>query len=268
MSETGERDGKKPAPAAQPVAFAAAQPAGKPIPSTSPMADLDDLAGWDDTTTIHRPRDIIRNEIDDVTAVHGAAELAKLARSAGPAETAVRQESLLPPKPTLAVPESTLQAPSLPAPARLPGPLPGGGPAPRVRELSAQRLTHNIPAGIEMGRPIFAVAAVGVLFSAGTWLMGSAGSALGALIGAGFAAANLWAFTRLGRGLAGQRRALWGILAAVKLLALFGCTLWVLSTRVAAPLPFLLGYLALPVGIVLSQVLGLKAEFDDGEGSI
>jgi hypothetical protein len=65
-----------------------------------------------------------------------------------------------------------------------------------------------------------------------------------------------------------SRRGGWAFMAALKLLVLFGAVFAILKKDLADPLPFLIGYLALPIGIVASQFLGLRADFGNGEGSI
>jgi hypothetical protein len=49
---------------------------------------------------------------------------------------------------------------------------------------------------------------------------------------------------------------------------LFGGVFFILKKELADPLSFLIGYLALPIGIVASQFLGLRADFGNGEDSI
>jgi len=121
-------------------------------------------------------------------------------------------------------------------------------------------------AGIELGRPVFAVAAIGGLATLGALILGSLHAAMGVAIGAGIATANLWMFTRIGTAvIAGHGRpsSSWGILAAVKLVVLFGGVTVLLKMEIADPVAFLVGYLALPVGIVSSQLLGLAPDYEE-----
>jgi hypothetical protein len=136
--------------------------------------------------------------------------------------------------------------------------------SPRSNELSETR------PGIELGRPLFAVVAIGILLALGAWLINGRQTGIGVGVGALIASLNLWAFTRIGTAMvSGQRRRSgWGLLAMLKLLVLFGAVFGILKRDLADPVTFLIGYLALPIGIVASQFLGLRADFGNGEGSI
>jgi hypothetical protein len=133
----------------------------------------------------------------------------------------------------------------------------------------SSELTTTRP-GIELGRPVFAVVAIGILLTGGAWYINGRQTGIGVGVGALVAAFNLWAFTRIGRamisGHGGQGG--WGLFAVLKLLVLFGAVFGILKYDLADPLSFMIGYLALPVGIVASQFLGLRADFGNGEGSI
>jgi ATP synthase I chain len=128
----------------------------------------------------------------------------------------------------------------------------------------------NTRPGIELGRPLFAVVAIGVLLAGGAWFINGRQTGLGVGVGALIAALNLWAFTRIGTAMfsAQSRGGGWGLLAMIKLLVLFGAVFGILKKDLADPISFLVGYLALPIGIVASQFLGLRADFGNGEGSI
>jgi hypothetical protein len=133
----------------------------------------------------------------------------------------------------------------------------------------SNELTNTRP-GIELGRPLFAVVAIAVLLGVGALLIAGRQTGLGVGVGGFIAALNLWAFTRIGTGMfSGQgRRGRWGFMALLKLVVLFGAVFVILKKDLADPLSFLIGYLALPIGIVASQFLGLRADFGNGEGSI
>ena len=146
-------------------------------------------------------------------------------------------------------------------------------------DLMAKRYSQSSPTssdlantrpGIELGRPLFAVVAIGILLAGGAWLINGRAAGLGVGIGALTASLNLWVFTRIGTAMvSGQgRRGGWGLVAVLKLLVLFGGVFAILQKDLADPLSFLIGYLALPIGIVASQFLGLRADFGNGEGSI
>jgi hypothetical protein len=124
-------------------------------------------------------------------------------------------------------------------------------------------------AGIELGRPLFAVAAIGVALSLGGLLIGGSRIALNTGIGAALATVNLWLFTRIGTGFFARRgiRAPFALLAPIKLIALFASVAMVLRADFANPIAFLVGYLALPIGIVVSQLVGLRQDFENGEST-
>ena len=146
---------------------------------------------------------------------------------------------------TVAVPGDRPMSPGTPRPAR-----------------HGHDATH---AGIELGRPVFAVAAIGALAALGAWSFAGAHAAGGVVIGATTATVNLWSFTRVGTAFFSRRgmRTSWGVLAGLKLIALFGIVGVMLEMQIADPVAFLVGYVALPVGIVASQLLGLQPDFEE-----
>jgi ATP synthase I subunit len=144
---------------------------------------------------------------------------------------------------------------------------------PDARSLSRFHFGRSIAgtrAGIELGRPLFAVAVLGALLALAALLVASARAGQGVGVGALTATLNLWVFTRIGTGMLSRRgvRASWGVLAGVKLLALFVGVALLLRSDIADPLWFLVGYLSLPVGIVASQFLGLRPDFEEGERTV
>jgi hypothetical protein len=173
---------------------------------------------------------------------------------------------------------------NLPPPQLPPFKLPTGEPPPAVAiadqsDMFLRRRTQpsskssdlsTTRPGIELGRPLFAVLAIGILLAGGAWLIHGRDTGIGVGIGGLIAALNLWAFTRIGKAMfSGRRRSAgWAIVAMLKLLVLFGAVFGILKKDLADPLSFLIGYLALPIGIVASQFLGLRADFGNGEGSI
>lgn len=111
-------------------------------------------------------------------------------------------------------------------------------------------------------RAVIAVGAVATVLAALGWGARPAGSVLA---GAVLAAANLWSLGRVvgpmlvasaGNG-AGAAR--YGVLAGLKILALFG-GMWLLMARGwVAPLPLLVGYGALPLGIAMASLLAPRS---------
>jgi hypothetical protein len=171
----------------------------------------------------------------------------------------------------------------LPPPQLPPFKLPTTEPPPAVAiadqsDLIAKRYSQSSPSselgatrpGIELGRPLFAVVAIGILLAGGAWLIYGRQTGIGVGIGALIASLNFWIFTRIGTAMVSgrSRRGGWGFVAMLKLLLLFGGVFGILKKDLADPLSFLIGYLALPIGIVASQFLGLRADFGNGEGSI
>jgi Flp pilus assembly protein TadB len=50
------------------------------------------------------------------------------------------------------------------------------------------------------------------------------------------------------------RGAMWSVFALIKLFGLFAVVLWLIQRNIVSPLPFVLGYCALPAGITLGTV--------------
>jgi len=50
------------------------------------------------------------------------------------------------------------------------------------------------------------------------------------------------------------RGAMWSVFALLKLFGLFAVVLWLIQRNIVSPLPFVLGYCALPAGITLGTV--------------
>jgi hypothetical protein len=114
------------------------------------------------------------------------------------------------------------------------------------------------------GRPIRAVAIVG-LFAVGlAFLIGNVRDGVGVLCGAALATVNLWAFARVAAAFldSGGRSVSWAAVSIIKLLALLAIAYALMKRGIAAPLALALGYLALPVGIVLGQLFGPKPQSD------
>jgi hypothetical protein len=132
------------------------------------------------------------------------------------------------------------------------------------RKIPAHMLAGT-RAGIELGRPVFAVAAIGATIALGAWLLAGGHAGAGSAIGAATATLNLWMFTRIGTGFVSRQglRASWGMVAGVKLVVLFGGVAALLKWELADPIAFVVGYLALPIGIVTSQLLGLAPDYEE-----
>lgn len=108
-----------------------------------------------------------------------------------------------------------------------------------------------------MTRALVAVGGVGVLLAVGALALFGAATGLGVAAGAAVALANLWVFALVVRGvLSGSRGRLWGLLAALKFLALMLGVYLLLQSGASSALALVVGYGALPAGITLGSLLG------------
>jgi len=111
---------------------------------------------------------------------------------------------------------------------------------------------------------IGAVAVFGALFTAVAGTVWGARGAISAALGAAIAASNLWVLARIvgatARPDASKSAAVWGLLALVKMLALFVIVWLLVRWGVAQPLPLVLGYGALPIGIAVGSVVADRRE--------
>lgn len=104
---------------------------------------------------------------------------------------------------------------------------------------------------------LLGVALVGLAASIGLGAFWNLRAGLGVALGATLAAGNLWVISRVSRALflgSGARSAPWLVIALVKLFALFGAFYLLVICGFADILALAIGYGALPIGIVLSQV--------------
>ena len=103
---------------------------------------------------------------------------------------------------------------------------------------------------------VWPVLGVGALLVAlAPFVLGVEHARLGVAIGALLAAANLAAIGFVVRGVMRGAVLSWGSLAAVKFAALIFAVWIVLKNHWASPVPLALGYVALPLGIVVGQLL-------------
>ena len=109
------------------------------------------------------------------------------------------------------------------------------------------------------------VAIVGLVLVAGACLAAGPRVMLAVAIGAGAAVLNLWVIGRLvATFLGGRGRMSWGFVALVKLAVLFGGMFLLIKSGIAGVIPLLIGYGALPVGIVVAQLGGLSPVRGEG----
>jgi hypothetical protein len=112
---------------------------------------------------------------------------------------------------------------------------------------------------------IVGVAAIGALLAiggvAGWGLRAGASVAVGALI----AVANLYGLARIIGAILGPRAegnaaaGIWGVLAVVKVLGLFGGVWLLLSSGLVSPVGLIVGWGALPVGVSMGTLFGDKS---------
>ena len=117
-----------------------------------------------------------------------------------------------------------------------------------------------------------AVAASGAVFTFGAGLLWGGGTAVSVAVGASIAAANLYVLARIvsavlpqaaqaeaessGRASKGMATGLvWGLFALVKMIVLFG-GIWLLMVKgLVSPLPLVVGYGAMPIGIAVGSLI-------------
>jgi hypothetical protein len=110
------------------------------------------------------------------------------------------------------------------------------------------------------------VAGSAVVLALVSGLVAGPEEAVGAALGGLLATANLLLFVRLGKAFLAQggRGSPWVALAVIKLLGLFAAMFILLRHTELSALSLLVGYGALPIGIVLAGVLGPRPP-DDAE---
>jgi hypothetical protein len=101
---------------------------------------------------------------------------------------------------------------------------------------------------------LWAVALTGAVLTLGApFLLGKEG-VLGVALGSLIAALNLWALGRVVRALMNGAGLPWVLLGGAKLFALLALVALILKLEIAGLIPLAIGYGALPIGIVLSQL--------------
>jgi len=113
---------------------------------------------------------------------------------------------------------------------------------------------------------IWSVAIVGALLALAAPTLLGAGTRVSVAIGVLLALANLWAISRTVRGFlhpAGARSP-WISLAMLKFAAMFLGVLFLVRGGYAKLLPLCIGYAAMPVGIVISQLKSAAAPSGKG----
>jgi hypothetical protein len=111
-----------------------------------------------------------------------------------------------------------------------------------------------------MQTALAAVACFGVVFAMAAAVFGDGRAALSVAIGAAIAAANLFVLAQIVAGVIGRsgNAGIWGVFAVAKMLVLF-LGLWLLMTKgLVSPIPLLVGYGSLPIGIAIGSLVSDK----------
>lgn len=127
------------------------------------------------------------------------------------------------------------------------------------------------PADATFRACLLAVSGVAVLFSAGALVRSGHDAALSTMLGGGAAVLNLIAMRRILAGVVtgaaegdmGKGRT-FSSLAVLKLFGLLVGVALLLVKGVARPIPFVFGYLALPIGIVIGALVAPAKDDPDG----
>jgi hypothetical protein len=101
---------------------------------------------------------------------------------------------------------------------------------------------------------LWAVALSGAVLTLGAPFVLGKGGVLGVALGSLIAALNLWALTRVVRALMNGAGLPWVLLGGAKLFVLLALVAVILKLEIAGLVPLAIGYGALPIGIVLSQL--------------
>jgi hypothetical protein len=122
---------------------------------------------------------------------------------------------------------------------------------------------------------IRAVATAGVVLVLFALAFAGAGPALSVAGGAGLATGNLWLLARIVSGLLpddrpgaeAQSRGGWALVAVLKMLGLLALAWLLMRHGIVSPLPMLVGFGALPIGIAIGSLVSDRrppSENDDG----
>jgi hypothetical protein len=121
---------------------------------------------------------------------------------------------------------------------------------------------------------IIAVSVVAVGLTTAALLLFGPGVARSVAIGGLIAALNLWALARIiaaplpkGRAAArAQSRAGWTLVAVLKVLGLVGVVWLLMRHGLADPIPLVVGFGSLPIGIVIGSLVSDRGAPNQGEG--
>jgi hypothetical protein len=117
-----------------------------------------------------------------------------------------------------------------------------------------------------MRTSLIAVAASGVVLTAGALLISGVGPAFSVAVGAFLAVGNLWALARVVVAVfpsdeKSQRGpSAWGLVAALKMIAFVAAAWLLMQEGVVSPIPLVVGRGSLPVGIAIGAVVSDRGE--------
>jgi ATP synthase I chain len=102
-----------------------------------------------------------------------------------------------------------------------------------------------------------------------------AGAAVSVAVGAGLAAGNLWLLARIVSallpedrpGAEAQSRAGWALVAALKMFGLLALAWLLMRHGIVSPLPMLIGFAALPIGIAIGSLVSDRSPPTDEDGA-
>jgi hypothetical protein len=116
--------------------------------------------------------------------------------------------------------------------------------------------THSADSDAGIGGALWATAAIAAVAVVAGYFVGGPRVALGVGLGGVVAGANLWLIARVVRAFLspGGSKAPWFALVLLKLTVLVGGAFLLLHTGVIDLMPLIVGYGALPLGIVLAQL--------------
>jgi hypothetical protein len=113
---------------------------------------------------------------------------------------------------------------------------------------------------------LVAVALAGALMAVTALFVWGSRVAISIMTGGAIAVSNLYVLARIGHamtqagqsGSAGGGAAAWGLIAAGKMVILFGGIWWVMARGIVDPLGLVVGYGSLPIGIAIGSIVSDK----------
>jgi hypothetical protein len=107
----------------------------------------------------------------------------------------------------------------------------------------------------DAGQAVKAAAILGAVLSLATLHLYGTRAAFSVLVGAAMGVGNLVAMRTILRNvLRGSGSAAWALFAGLKIVLLFGGLWFVLTRRLVDPMPLVVGYMVMPLGIVGSAI--------------